>query len=396
MRQVDERIIISGPVYEILETLADVLNFSYLLRPPTDKEWGQEMNGVWNGMTGQLQRREVDLVAADLSVHEDRIAVMDFVMPPIMYSYVDVMYKKVDDDVSRWLLLAKPFKLEVFLVVFLCGFLFQIVYRITLIGIEVGLSKYGYCYEMLWFTVATMLKQDLSMTHPKLTSKSCGSKVLIASWWLFLIVMVSIYSANLTAGLSVTKQKPPFSNLMELVERKDYTLGMPIEGVNYDLFKTSPRKDVRKAWARMKKENETNPFIMSTDYNAHYRRVQTDKHAVFMYSHQIKTYTDEDCRLAALGDKISWQQSAFGVPLQSPLKDDLENAMSYLVASGILQKIFERRKNHRYHNRTCEVQGLVEAITTEDLLGAIVVVCGGVALSVFTLVLEVLIPRLNI
>ncbi|XP_071080772.1 glutamate receptor ionotropic, kainate glr-3-like [Haliotis cracherodii] len=394
--QIDERIFISGPVYGILQKMAIALNFSYLLNPPADKEWGQEINGSWDGMIGQLQRRDVDLVAAYLSVHEDRTAVMDFLTPPIMYSYVDVMYKKVDDDSRRWLLLAKPFKLEVFLLVFLCGFLFQLVYRITLNGTEVGLSKYGYCYEMLWYTKETLLKQDLPMSRPKPSPESCSSKVLIAFWWLLLLVVVSIYSANLVAGLSVKKQKPPFSNLMELVERKDYTLGMPIEGINYYLFKTSPRKEVRRAWARMAKENKTKPFIMSTDYDAHYRRVQTGKHAVFMYSHQIKKYTDEDCRLAALGEKISWQQSAFGVPLHSPLKDDLENVINILVASGMLQKLFERPENHQYHNRTCQVQGVGEGITIERLLGAVFVVGAGVVLSVLTLMLELLIPRLNV
>ncbi|XP_046558078.1 glutamate receptor ionotropic, kainate glr-3-like [Haliotis rubra] len=392
MDVVDNRISISGPIADILQILAKTLNFSYIIRPPADKQWGLEVDGVWNGMVGQLQRKEVDLVAADLSVHEDRIAVMDFIMPPIMYSYVEVMYKKVDDDANQWLLLAKPFKLEVFLLIFACGILFSILYRITQSRSNFEFSNYRYWYEMLWFTLSTILKQvtDKPSCEKRQEPVSYGSKLLLGFWLLFLIVIVSIYTASFVAAISVKKEKPPFANLMELVEREDYTLGMPIEGVNYDLFKTSPREDVQKAWRRMKKENETNPFIMSTDYDAHARKVETGKHAAFMYTSQIQKYQQEDCRLATLQDKVSWQQSAFGIPLQSPLKDDLENVMSFLVQSGIIQNILNRRKWSSGHNNTCIQDKSAKAIVIKDLLGCVVVVSVCLGLSLLALILELL------
>lgn len=118
--------------------------------------------------------QDVDLVAADLSVHEDRTAVMDFIMPPIMYSYVEVMYKKVDDDVDQWLLLAKPFKLEVFLLIFACGIMFSILYRLTQSGSKFELSNSRYWYEMLWFTISTLLKQGKVYALLKRKHKLCN------------------------------------------------------------------------------------------------------------------------------------------------------------------------------------------------------------------------------
>ncbi|XP_071081299.1 glutamate receptor ionotropic, kainate glr-3-like [Haliotis cracherodii] len=395
MDVVGTRVSISGPLSDILQTLAKTLNFSYVIRPPADKQWGVEVDGLWDGMVGQLQRRDVDLVAADLSVHEDRTVVMDFLMPPIMYSYVEVMYKKIDDDVDQWLLLAKPFKLEVFLLIFACGIMFSILYRLTQSGSKFELSNSCYWYEMLWFTISTIMKQDKPDCEKRQAPTSFGSKLLLGFWLLFLVVIVSIYSANFVAAISVKIQKPPFENLMELVEREDYTLGMPIEGVNYDLFKTSPREDVRKAWTRMKKENETNPFIMSTDYDAHARKAQTGKHAVFMYTSQIRVYKQEDCRLASLEEKVSWQQSAFGVPLQSPLKHDLEHVMSFLVQAGIIQNIINSRDRFPgQNNKTCIHGDSVKAIVITDLLGCIVVVGAFVGLSLLALVFELMFYRL--
>ncbi|XP_050418702.1 glutamate receptor U1-like [Patella vulgata] len=52
--------------------IAQTLNFTYSFVQPRDCKWGLEVNGVWEGMIGQLVRQEVDLVIADLAATDNK------------------------------------------------------------------------------------------------------------------------------------------------------------------------------------------------------------------------------------------------------------------------------------------------------------------------------------
>ena len=56
---------------------------------------------------------------------------------------------------------------------------------------------------------------------------SVTGRTFVSAWWLFCIIVVGTYCGNLIAFLTVTKDKPPFSNLQEMIDRKgEYTWGV--------------------------------------------------------------------------------------------------------------------------------------------------------------------------
>ncbi|KAK3868809.1 hypothetical protein Pcinc_025847 [Petrolisthes cinctipes] len=68
----------------ILDTLADSLNFTYKIREDPNRSFGNiDADGNYNGMSGQLQREEVDF-SFSLAPTPGRLRVMDFIrfMPP--------------------------------------------------------------------------------------------------------------------------------------------------------------------------------------------------------------------------------------------------------------------------------------------------------------------------
>lgn len=51
-----------GMFAEVFYALQDIMNFTFVLRPPPDGEWGGDLgNGSWSGMVGMLQRGEIDI-----------------------------------------------------------------------------------------------------------------------------------------------------------------------------------------------------------------------------------------------------------------------------------------------------------------------------------------------
>ena len=52
-----------------------------------------------------------------------------------------------------------------------------------------------------------------------------AERVVFGSWWLFCIIVVATYGANLVAFLAVTQRTLPFTTLEELSAQSDYKYG---------------------------------------------------------------------------------------------------------------------------------------------------------------------------
>ena len=51
-----------------------------------------------------------------------------------------------------------------------------------------------------------------------------SSRFIIGTWWFFCIAIMAIYSGNLVAFLTATKNKPPFSTLEGLIKDNRYEI----------------------------------------------------------------------------------------------------------------------------------------------------------------------------
>nr|KAG5694584.1 hypothetical protein BaRGS_014997 [Batillaria attramentaria] len=99
-----------GICVDLLNQLKASLNFSYEWTEPADQEWGRlTENNTWTGLVGLLERQEVDLVVAPLSIQAERERVMDFIHP-FYLDYTTVLLKRPDPDESNWRRLIQPFK----------------------------------------------------------------------------------------------------------------------------------------------------------------------------------------------------------------------------------------------------------------------------------------------
>ena len=52
---------VTGSFPDLLNSLANTMNFTYTIGPPPDNKWGgQQENGSWNGMMDQVVKEEID------------------------------------------------------------------------------------------------------------------------------------------------------------------------------------------------------------------------------------------------------------------------------------------------------------------------------------------------
>ncbi|XP_071081093.1 glutamate receptor ionotropic, kainate 5-like [Haliotis cracherodii] len=212
-----------------------------------------------------------------------------------------------------------------------------------------------------------------------------AGKALLASWWLLVVIMTSTYCANLIAALSAQTRQPPFLNLNELVD-SDYDVGMIASGISFSILQTSERPDVQRLLGKMKKFQEEDPLLVTNDEDMHIERVKRGKYAYICYELSARRYIREDCSLAYLNERLSWEHLAFAVPKDFPLKQDIDRVMSSLWESGVLDVLWKMWNPEE--NLTCVTERQQKPITLREVEGGLLIVCGGIALAAIALLVE--------
>ncbi|XP_067687028.1 glutamate receptor ionotropic, kainate glr-3-like [Haliotis asinina] len=384
-----------GYAIDVLDTIADVLNFSYSITEPEDQSWGLPVNNTYDGIVGQLNRTEVDLAACDLAIEEGRSKFIDYVLPPISTEYFDVVYKRHDKQRSSSLyLLALPLRPDVYLVLFLiagfCSLLFalfesaDIFMRATPAGSDgEGLGRFMKVRQNLfhacWEVTGSLFKQGFSK-YPR----GMSGKVLMASLWMSLMVLTTVYCANLVAALSAQTDVRPFTDLDGLLD-SDYSAGLRTSGISHHILKTNdPSSLYGRLWSKI---NANDPAFLKSSNENHLKRLEREKYALMMFSSQLEQHMADDCNLQVLGERLLYLQISFGLPKGSPLKADIDKVMSQMSAVGILDRLWEKWSVKR--NLThCPEKRTLESITLNQIGGGFIVVCVGTAFSMIVLCFE--------
>lgn len=66
---------------ELIEKLAELLEFNFEFRIQEDGKYGENKTGEWDGMLGELNKDNADLAVTDLTMTAEREAAFDFTSP---------------------------------------------------------------------------------------------------------------------------------------------------------------------------------------------------------------------------------------------------------------------------------------------------------------------------
>ncbi|XP_052784781.1 ionotropic receptor 93a-like [Mya arenaria] len=393
-----------GICMDLLKELAKNLNFTYNLTEPDDQKWGSTedmINPQFNGLIGQLQREEVDIVAADISIQKEREMVMDF-MFPFFYGSTSVVIKKPDPNRRKWRTLVDPFKGEVLafigvvlLAASVIGFLFERFnpFYCDPDNARLRSETYGLhtIHDAFWYMYGALLSQG-GVNLPE----SNAGRTFVSCWWLFCIVIVATYCGNLIAFLAVSKEPLPFNTLEEMAKFKDeYKWGIQA-GTNWEVvFKTSKRKEFRAigdAWIEF---NKTDPDVTSTDFNVHMAKVKEGYYGWIGDTVVIEMAMDKDCDLLMIKERFLPIKYAFGFTNNSPHAQIFSKQMLSMLESGLIQ-VWKRRWWPK-SKVICpgSVVTVAKPISVVDVQSAFYVAGGGAVLGLLAFLMELLVVRVQ-
>ncbi|XP_071548115.1 glutamate receptor-like [Panulirus ornatus] len=221
-----------GPMANLLDILADKVNFDYELVQPSDHVWGiPQPNGSWTGLLGMLQRKEVEVAFGPFVVTPQRETVCDFSYPIFADDFAILMVRPtLQSNISGFL---KPFAMKVWLLTLVS--LVSVVIAMTVLErmegkIHFFTTRNIYSKASLW--AVQTLTQESSHWLPR----KDGGRIIVSTWLLASLVFMSSYSGILTAMLTIPRVIIPIDSLEDLVSQSDLPWRIEANAMIYQYF----------------------------------------------------------------------------------------------------------------------------------------------------------------
>ncbi|XP_062848801.1 glutamate receptor ionotropic, kainate 5 [Trichomycterus rosablanca] len=381
-----------GFCVDMLKELADILKFTFRIKLVDDGLYGApEPNGSWTGMVGELINRKADLAVAAFTITSEREKVIDF-SKPFMTLGISILYRVHIGRKPGYFSFLDPFSPAVWLFMLLAYLAVSCV-----LFLAARLSPYEWynphpCLRerrdllenqytlgnSLWFPIGGFMQQG-SEIMPKALSTRCVSGV----WWAFTLIIISSYTANLAAFLTVQRMEVPIESPDDLADQTNIQYGTIHGGSTMTFFMNSRYQTYQRMWNYMYSKQPI-VFVKSTEEGI--ARVLNSKYAFLLESTMNEYHRSLNCNLTQIGGLLDTKGYGIGMPLGSPFRDEISLAVLQLQENNRLE-ILKRRW---WEGGQCpkEEDHRAKGLGMENIGGIFVVLICGLIIAVFVAVME--------
>ncbi|KAK6297032.1 hypothetical protein J4Q44_G00331740 [Coregonus suidteri] len=381
-----------GFCVDMLKELADILKFKYRINLVGDGVYGVSgTNGTWTGMVGELISRKADLAVAGLTITAEREKVIDF-SKPFMTLGISIMYRVHLGRRPGYFSFLDPFSPGVWLFMLLAYLAVSCV-----LFLVARLTPYewynphpclkGRCNLLInqyslgnsfWFPVGGFMQQG-STIAPRALSTRCVSGV----WWAFTLIIISSYTANLAAFLTVQRMEVPIESVDDLADQTAIEYGTMHGGSTMTFFQNSRYQTYQRMWNFMHSK-QPSVFVKSTEEGI--ARVVNSNYAYLLESTMNEYYRQRNCNLTQIGGLLDTKGYGIGMPVGSLYRDEFDLAILKLQEDNRLEIL----KRKWWDGGKCpkEEDHRAKGLGMENIGGIFVVLVCGLLVAIFMAVLE--------
>ncbi|XP_071442342.1 glutamate receptor ionotropic, kainate 2-like, partial [Hetaerina americana] len=234
-----------------------------------------------------------------------------------------------------------------------------------------------------WFTIGTLMQQGSDL-NPKATS----TRIVGGIWWFFTLIIISSYTANLAAFLTVERMITPIENAADLAEQTEIPYGTLEGGSTMTFFRDSKIGIYQKMWRFMESKR---PAVFVSTYEEGVKRVLEGDYAFLMESTMLDYAVQRDCNLTQIGGLLDSKGYGIATPKGSPWRDKISLAILELQEKGIIQILYDKwwKNTGDVCNRDDKnKESKANALGVENIGGVFVVLLCGLALAIVVAILE--------
>ncbi|EEC19136.1 EAA5, putative, partial [Ixodes scapularis] len=386
-----------GFCIDLLRTIADLLGFNYELYLVPDKKFGVEntSTGEWNGMVREIIDKNADLAVAPMTINYARESVIDFTKP-FMNLGIGILFMLPSGMPVKLFSFMSPLDVDIWLYVLaayiLVSFTMFIVARSD--GAKTSRTKKSRRYtepqtRVLLYNLNIFFKLSCQkqLQSCDLNPKAMSTRIVGTIWWFFTLILISSYTANLAAFLTVERMITPIESVEDLAEQSKIAYGTLDSGSTMTFFRDSKIETYQKMWRYM----ENRPTVFVSTYEDGVARVLQGNYAFLMESTMLDFMVQRDCNLTQVGGLLDSKGYGIATPMGSPWRDKISLAILDLQEKGVIQMLYN--KWWKSPGLTCNrddknKEGKANALGLANIGGVFVVLLCGLAVAIVTAVME--------
>jgi len=332
---------------DIIHEISKMLGFKYVFQIVGDLKHGNldQETGEWNGMVRELLDGKADLALGDLSINYVRESAVDFTMP-FLNTGISILYKKPTRKKPSLFSFLSPLSVEVW--IYMCTAYLAV--SLTMFALSrISPSEWQNphpCRQMpdilenkfsilnsTWFAIGSLMQQG-SDIMPRATS----TRMVAGVWWFFTLIMISSYTANLAAFLTVAQMDSPITSVDDLAKQTKIKYGCLGSGSSRSFFKSSSIPVYQRMNAFM---STTRPSVFTKSNMEGLDRVQRSNggYAYMMEATSIEYFTERFCDVMQIGGMLD--SKGYGIAMRpgSPYQAVLTQAVLKMQETNILLKL---------------------------------------------------------
>uniref|UniRef100_A0A670JSX1 Glutamate receptor n=1 Tax=Podarcis muralis TaxID=64176 RepID=A0A670JSX1_PODMU len=379
-----------GYCVDLLREVSRILGFSYEIRVVEDGKYGaQDEKGQWNGMIRELIDHKADLAVAPLTITHVREKAIDF-SKPFMTLGISILYRKANGTNPSVFSFLNPLSPDIWMYILLAylgvSCVLFVIARFSPYewydahpcnpGSDIVENNFT-LLNSFWFGMGALMQQG-----SELMPKALSTRIIGGIWWFFTLIIISSYTANLAAFLTVERMESPIDSADDLAKQTKIEYGAVKDGATMTFFKKSRISTFEKMWAFM----SSKPSALVKNNEEGIQRALTSDYALLMESTTIEYITQRNCNLTQIGGLIDSKGYGIGTPMGSPYRDKITIAILQLQEEAKLHAL----KDKWWRSNGCpeEENKEASALGIQNIGGLFIVLAAGLVLSVFVATLE--------
>ncbi|XP_015716442.1 glutamate receptor 2 isoform X2 [Coturnix japonica] len=391
-----------GYCVDLATEIAKHCGFKYKLTIVGDGKYGARdpETKIWNGMVGELVYGKADIAIAPLTITLVREEVIDF-SKPFMSLGISIMIKKPQKSKPGVFSFLDPLAYEIWMcIVFAYIGVSVVLFLVSRFSpyewhteeFEDGretqtnesTNEFG-IFNSLWFSLGAFMQQGCDISPRSLSGRIVGGV-----WWFFTLIIISSYTANLAAFLTVERMVSPIESAEDLSKQTEIAYGTLDSGSTKEFFRRSKIAVFDKMWTYMKSA-EPSVFVRTTAEGVARVRKSKGKYAYLLES-TMNEYIEQrkPCDTMKVGGNLDSKGYGIATPKGSSLRTPVNLAVLKLSEQGVLDKL----KNKWWYDKgECGAKDSgskekTSALSLSNVAGVFYILVGGLGLAMLVALIE--------
>ncbi|KAK3786767.1 hypothetical protein RRG08_000972 [Elysia crispata] len=379
-----------GYTKDLAEEIGKRLRLSYHLRLAPDGEHGRELpNKTWTGMVGDLVYGAADMAIGPLTITAARERVIDF-SKSFMDIGISIMIRRPEKQKPGLFSFMEPFSVSLWVSILLAYIVISltvfIVSRFSPYQPKSRRRRWNDDFKhnftlcnSFWFAMGALMMQG-SVLCPR----SIAGRIIGGVWWFFVLIVISSYTANLAAFLTIERMIQPVESADDLAHQTDIAYGMLETGTTRGFFETSNVTTYRMMWNYM---STASPSVMVKTVEEGVKRVQDSggKFAFLLESSTNDYYNNrKPCNTIKVGPNLNLNSFGIATPHGSQLKDKINYVSLKLKEDGTLHRLKQRwwEEKGGCGVDTGNKESKKRSLSLSNVAGVFLLLIGGLVLAI--------------